>query len=344
MPNALDNSLLGRLTDVVDRVTAAVLEETPKTFHVATRGWDVAQRKWAGDIGIARSVMEAPCMLDLLDLPTTFPLLWDIMGWNIQLYISPLSVKFPEPRPTDDELPPASGYHQDSGRPKLEMQWDHALAGDFESEQEMVEQMGVGAGRMDDRAGGTTPMIALKIAYFLTDTTIPNCGAMRVIPRTHRSDRPPPGPAGHAEAEGSVELAVPAGTAVLFDRRLWHSASRNFSDITRKVIFFGYSYRWLRGQDYSLAPSWLLKQCDPIQRQLLGDSANIKGFWQPTEEDVPLKGFIERWCGAGNHAVKSKLIFPSTGKQGDIEGHYIPILGEWGKGMDPLEDSTVARL
>ena len=43
-----------------------------------------------------------------------------------------------------------------------------------------------------------------------------------------------------------------------------------------QVIFFGYSYRWLRGQDYSLMPAWLLRQCDPIQRQLLGDSANIK--------------------------------------------------------------------
>ena len=42
------------------------------------------------------------------------------------------------------------------------------------------------------------------------------------------------------------------------------------------MIFFGYSYRWLRGQDYSLMPGWLLRQCDPIQRQLLGDSANIK--------------------------------------------------------------------
>ena len=173
------------------------------------------------------------------------------------------------------------------------MQWDHALAGDFDNEQDMVDHMGVGAGAAPPPppagaaagalmagGGGTTPMIALKIAYFLTDTTLPHCGAMRVIPGSHRSDRQPPGPVGGAEAEGSVELSVPAGTAVLFDRRLWHSASRNFSQVTRKVIFFGYSYRWLRGQDYSLAPDWLLGHCDPIQRQLLGDSANIKGFWQ----------------------------------------------------------------
>ena len=57
------------------------------------------------------------------------------MGWNIQLYISPLSVKFPEKEDQPEGGAPASGYHQDSGRPKLEMQWDHALAGEFENEQ-----------------------------------------------------------------------------------------------------------------------------------------------------------------------------------------------------------------
>ena len=141
-----------------------------------------------------------------------------------------------------------------------------------------------------------------------------------------------------------------------------HSAARNFSEATRKVIFFGYSYRWLRGLDYrcsrpprasfrpssiclltkgrvrSLMPDWLLNQCDPIQRQLLGDIANAKGHWQPTQEDVPLKTFIETHRGVGLHAVKSSMIFPSTpgSQQGDVESTltgkgYRPVLGEWAK-------------
>ena len=36
VPNALDASLLSRLIDVADRVSAAVLAETPEKFHVAT--------------------------------------------------------------------------------------------------------------------------------------------------------------------------------------------------------------------------------------------------------------------------------------------------------------------
>ena len=42
-------------------------------------------------------------------------------------------------------------------------------------------------------------------------------------------------------------------------------------------------------QDYSLYPDWLLEKADPIQRQLLGDSAKVGGHWQPSEFDVPLK-------------------------------------------------------
>ena len=68
VPNAVHPALLGRLSDVADRVAAAVLEETPKKYHVATRGYDVAKQSFGGDIGIARSVMEDPCMLELLDL------------------------------------------------------------------------------------------------------------------------------------------------------------------------------------------------------------------------------------------------------------------------------------
>ena len=39
-----------------------------------------------------RTVVEDDTFLDLLDVPKTFPLLWDILGWNIQLYISHLII------------------------------------------------------------------------------------------------------------------------------------------------------------------------------------------------------------------------------------------------------------
>ena len=46
----------------------------------------------------------------------------------------------------------------------------------------------------------------------------------------------------------------PLGTLV-FDRRLWHSRSDNLSDITRKAVFTGYTYRWIRPRDaYPIDP------------------------------------------------------------------------------------------
>ena len=63
---------------------------------------------------------------------------------------------------------------------------------------------------------------------------------------------------------------------------------------------------------------WLSDRCcrqDPIQRQLLGDSAKVGGHWQPSEFDVPLKGFLDRARGQGAYAVKSPLVFPHTGEQ-----------------------------
>ena len=83
------------------------------------------------------------------------------------------------------------------------------------------------------------------------------------------------------------------GTAVLFDRRTWHSRSHNTSGVTRKALFFGYSYRWLRGLDYNTMPEELLEGCDPIRRQLLGDGVGMTGWWQPRDDDVPLKIWLE---------------------------------------------------
>jgi len=63
--------------------------------------------------------------------------------------------------------------------------------------------------------------------------------------------------------------------------------------VTRKVLFFGYSYRWLRGLDYNAMPARILEGCDPIRRQLLGAGSAMTGWWQPRDGDVPLKVWLE---------------------------------------------------
>ena len=49
-------------------------------------------------------------------------------------------------------------------------------------------------------------------------------------------------PAGERTADppGAIPLLVKAGTAVLFDRRMWHSRGRNYSDVSRQALFLSF--------------------------------------------------------------------------------------------------------
>jgi ectoine hydroxylase-related dioxygenase (phytanoyl-CoA dioxygenase family) len=86
-------------------------------------------------------------------------------------------------------------------------------------------------------------------------------------------------------------MCVPAGSAVLLDRRTWHSRSANTSEMTRKVVWFGYSYRWLRPKD-AMTVQHLYAGLDPIRRQILGDGLSANGVYDPVDADVPLRQWL----------------------------------------------------
>lgn len=119
--DALSSDMLKQMNDAVDRVEARER---------------AAQALSPDDMLIKfRTVLEDDAFLDLLDNPKTFPLLWDILGWNIQLYISHLIIYPPEQKGGDVRQ---SGWHQDGGRPVPEMERPH-------------------------------PRLSLKISYLLSD-------------------------------------------------------------------------------------------------------------------------------------------------------------------------------
>jgi ectoine hydroxylase-related dioxygenase (phytanoyl-CoA dioxygenase family) len=205
--------------------------------------------------------------LELLDWPKTFPKVWGLLGWNLQLYHSHMTVTPvvpPEERPAKNRL----GWHQDSGRLNQEMETE------------------------------PRPRISLKVAFFLTDTREVGRGNFYVIPGSHRQNRVEYPADGISDPAGATPVCVGPGDAVFFDRRLWHSASENFANVPRKVLFYGYSYRWLRPRDDMTGARWI-DRCDPIRAQLLGASASGgHGYTSPREEDVPLKGWIREHLGA----------------------------------------------
>lgn len=205
-----------------------------------------------------------PLFLDLVDLPQALPKIWGTLGWNIQIYHTVIAYSPPQ-RPTERQVK-MQGWHQDSGRVNQEIE------------------------------SSPRPRISVKMAYFLSDCMEEGRANFWVVPGSQLMDTykiPDDG----TLPQNAVPVMVPKGGAVLFDRRLWHTASSNASDVGRKAIFYGYSYRWLRPRDNQTVEH-LFAAADPIRRQLLGYAPTGGfGYTSPTDEDVPLRVFFREHLG-----------------------------------------------
>ena len=203
--------------------------------------------------------------IELLDWYKTFPKVWGILGWNIKLYHSHL-IALP-PIPEDErEKKRRLGWHQDSGRLNIELE------------------------------GNPRPRVSLKVAYFLTDTSVPGRGNFSVIPGSQKLNSLQMPDDDRSDPENATPVYAKPGTAVFFDRRLWHAVGRNTSDITRKVLFYGYSYRWLQPRD-DMTVEHFMEKSDPIRQQILGKSTGGMGYTSPGDKDVPLRAWIQENLG-----------------------------------------------
>jgi ectoine hydroxylase-related dioxygenase (phytanoyl-CoA dioxygenase family) len=209
-------------------------------------------------------IPDDPFFANLVDYDKILPKVWGILGWNIYLYHAHLIVTPPSGQPQDNKT---FSWHQDSGRVNLEMETH------------------------------PRPRLSLKVAYFLSDTGEPGRGNFWVIPGSHLQDTLERPANGLGQPEGAVPVLAKPGTAVFFDRRLWHTASPNWSQLTRKVLFYGYGYRWLRTKD-DMTVQTLWPQSSPIRRQLLGWGLNANGHFSPTDDDVPLRGWLREYSPA----------------------------------------------
>lgn len=203
-------------------------------------------------------IPEDDLFVDLVDYERILPAVCDILGWNIYLYHAHLIVTPPSGQPED---PRTFGWHQDSGRVNVEIECH------------------------------PRPRLSLKVAYFLSDASQPGRGNFWIVPGSHLLDTLERPSDGIGQPEGAIPVCVRPGTAVLFDRRLWHTGSPNWSSITRKVLFYGYGYRWIRTKD-DMTVHHLWERSFPIRRQLLGWGVNCNGHYTPTDADVPLRVWL----------------------------------------------------
>lgn len=202
-----------------------------------------------------------PAFLELVAHPNILPLVAAILAWDIHLITSHLIVR--PPTPDADAHFKGEGWHRDGGQSSWEMAEPH-------------------------------PRLFLKVAFLLSDQSEPGRGNTQVLPGSNRLVGPPAQAKGAPHPYGALEVLGKPGDALLFEQRTWHAVGPNHSEITRKSVFFGYGFRWVRSMDALTPPTELFPHVSPIERQLLGEVATPMGVYLPMDEDVPLRDWWRR--------------------------------------------------
>ena len=159
-----------------------------------------------------------PELAFLLDHPMAFNYIWSMLGWNIHIYHSHVDV---HPQ-IHEQQKDWWHWHQDGGRQNREIETD------------------------------PRPTLSVKLAFWLSDVSETGRGNFTVIPGSHKTNwlpGPPSRGVPWPQPEGAMQITANPGDLVVFDRRLWHARSDNYSPITRMGAFFGYTYRWVAGRD-----------------------------------------------------------------------------------------------
>jgi ectoine hydroxylase-related dioxygenase (phytanoyl-CoA dioxygenase family) len=110
------------------------------------------------------------------------------------------------------------------------------------------------------------PMVA-NIMWMLDDFTADN-GATRIVPGTHKLGRN----ADRSAKADTIPAQGRAGTALIFDGRVWHGTGANITDQRRHGILAYYCVPWLRQQENSTAslkPD-VVASMSPTLRRLTG--------------------------------------------------------------------------
>lgn len=258
--------LPGLLTEQEIEKYIAVIDRADREITVDQKG----ERTPGTPLELRNAVTFDPSLVDLLSHRRALPYISDLMGPDIAMTTSHIFI-----RPTSPAGVGAGykqiGWHRD------------------------------GPARRPLQVNGNEPWLYTKIGYFLTDLTIPNAGALRVVPGSHRYGGPPPQAGPDAEPYGSIEVKVKAGDAVIFENRVLHAVGPNYADIARKNIYIGYCWRYLRPIDYVSQSPELLANADAVQRQLLGETSSGLGYYLPQPEDVPLAGWYQQEVQTGGN-------------------------------------------
>jgi ectoine hydroxylase-related dioxygenase (phytanoyl-CoA dioxygenase family) len=220
-----------------------------------------------GSLHQLSAVTSCPELAFLLDHPIAFKYIWSMLGWNVHVYHSHVDV-----HPTiAEQQQDWWHWHQDGGRQNRELETD------------------------------PRPRLSVKLAYWFSDVSETGRGNFTLLPGSHTTNwlpGPPSRGVPWPQPEGATQVTANPGDLVVFDRRIWHARSDNYSDYTRMGAFFGYTYRWVAGRDdvahLPNTPEW--DSFTPVQQQLLGHCGDGSGdhAWGHFPKTTPLYGELHR--------------------------------------------------
>jgi ectoine hydroxylase-related dioxygenase (phytanoyl-CoA dioxygenase family) len=112
-------------------------------------------------------------------------------------------------------------------------------------------------------------MVGLNIAFFLDDVTDAN-GGTRIVPCSGCRGMAPDDP---FSIEDTIAAEGPAGTALLWDSRVWHGTGPNRTDGLRHVILLYFNRHFMRAQE-----NWSLSLRDEVRANLSERAKTMLGF------------------------------------------------------------------
>jgi ectoine hydroxylase len=223
---------------------ARVREGSDRLADSFLRKPEVLNRPEYNHLDLRPGLLREKALFDLVTHPTTVPLVVQLLGPNIHLHSTTLLYK----RPESPDIPPfRRGWHRDMRIPK-------------------------------DLGHKQLPCVGLKICYCLTDFFQPNSGMTVMVRGSHLTTEPLTVRKGEIDPIGVevCELKLAAGDAVLFENRIFHTASPNRGGRVSKVLMYGYAYRWMKQEVYLETPDERqLQESDPVTSQLLGGYRDI---------------------------------------------------------------------
>jgi ectoine hydroxylase-related dioxygenase (phytanoyl-CoA dioxygenase family) len=98
--------------------------------------------------------------------------------------------------------------------------------------------------------GETTPLLQLKVGYYLTDMREPGQGNLLLVPGSHRCPiaPQPEQTSGFDTFPGALQVCGPAGTAFMFHNAVWHTSGPwTKADPERVLLYYAYERPWMVG-------------------------------------------------------------------------------------------------